>query len=88
MPSTTAITVASLEARLNAHRELMIELLAAWIAGETPADLLQRLQEETVAADFQEDPGALPDAAFAEENEAARETGAILDAARQRAAAK
>jgi hypothetical protein len=77
-----------LEARLNAHRELITELLAAWMAGEPPADLFQRLQEEMVAADYQEDPGALPDEAFAEENESAREIGAILDAARQRALAK
>jgi hypothetical protein len=77
-----------LEGRLNAHRELIIEMLAAMIGGETTAaSFLQRLQDDTTFEDNEEDPGVMPDEAFAIENSAAREVRTMLEAARERAKA-
>ena len=77
-----------LEGRLNAHRELMIEMLAAMIGGEvTITSFLKRLRDDATFKDNEEDPGLLPEGAFAIENAAAREVRSILDAARARAEA-
>jgi hypothetical protein len=81
------MTPQEVEARLNAHRELMIDLLAAVLGGEDAAHLLDRLRNDTAVADYEEDPSAEPDAAFALENATATETRAILSAARARAKA-
>jgi hypothetical protein len=85
---STSLTPQELEGKLNAHRELMIDMLAAMIGGETTiAEFLQRLRDDATFKDNEEDPGVLPDGAFAIENAAAREVRAILEAARARAAA-
>ncbi|RWX79275.1 hypothetical protein EPK99_12025 [Neorhizobium lilium] len=81
------MTPQELEARLNAHRELIIDLLAAVIGGEKAEDVLRRLRDDASVSDYEEDPGVMPDEAFALENATASETRAILDAARARASA-
>ncbi|MDR6817275.1 hypothetical protein J2X76_002448 [Neorhizobium sp. 2083] len=84
----STLTPQELEGRLNAHRELMIELLSAMIGGEiTITSFLRRLRDDATFKDNEEDPGLLPDGAFAIENSAAREVRSILDAARARAQA-
>ncbi|MCC2611672.1 hypothetical protein ABK249_19775 [Neorhizobium sp. Rsf11] len=84
----SAMTPEELEGRLNAHRELLIELLAAMIGGEvTITAFLQRLRDDATFKDSEEDPGVIPEEAFAIENSAAREVRAILEAARARAEA-
>ncbi len=80
-------TPLELEARLNAHRELLIDVLTALIGDQSSSKIAERLRDDTVAADFEEDPGVLPDQAFAIENETASEIRRILDAARKRAKA-
>jgi len=84
----SALPPEELEGRLNAHRELLIELLAAMIGGEvTITAFLRRLRDDATFKDNEEDPGLLPEAAFAIENSAAEEVRAILEAARARAEA-
>lgn len=84
----TALAPEELEGRLNAHRELLIELLAAMIGGEvTITAFLRRLRDDATFKDNEEDPGVVPEEAFAIENSAAREVRAILEAARARAEA-
>ncbi len=84
----SATSLEELEGRLIAQRELLIELLSAMIGGEvTVTAFLQRLRDDATFKDNEEDPGVLPDNAFAIENAAAREVRAILEAARARAAA-
>jgi hypothetical protein len=84
----TVLTPQELEGRLNAHRELMIEMLAAMIGGEvTISAFLRRLRDDATFKDNEEDPGIMPDPAFAIENAAARELRSMLEAARARAAA-
>ncbi|KGD96253.1 hypothetical protein [Rhizobium sp. YS-1r] len=84
----SVMTPEELEGRLNAHRELLIELLAAMIGGEvTITAFLQRLRDDATFKDSEEDPGVIPEEAFAIENSAAREVRAILEAARARAEA-
>jgi hypothetical protein len=79
-------TIEDLEGRLNAYRELMIELLAAMIGGEvTITGFVQKLRDDATFKDGEEDPGVDPDPAFAIENQMAREMRAILEAARARA---
>jgi hypothetical protein len=82
------MTPQEIEARLNAHRELMIDLLATLIGGGSVQDVLQRLSGEAMVVDSEEDPGAVPDPAFATENATAMEIRAILQAAQERAAAQ
>ncbi|MBP2557577.1 hypothetical protein J2T08_004399 [Neorhizobium galegae] len=84
----STLTPQELEGRLNAHRELLIELLSAMIGGEiTITSFLRRLRDDATFKDNEEDPGLLPEGAFAIENSGAREVRSILDAARARAAA-
>lgn len=84
----SSMTPEQLEGRLNAHRELMIEMLSAMIGGEiTITAFLRQLRDDATFKDNEEDPGVMPDGAFAIENAAAREMRAILEAARARAAA-
>ncbi len=84
----TSLTPQELEGRLNAHRELMIEMLSAMIGGEvTITSFLRKLRDDATFKDHEEDPGVMPEAAFAIENAAAREIRAILEAARARASA-
>lgn len=80
------LTPHELEGRLNAHREVLIELLSAMIGGEvTITSFLRRLRDDATFKDNEEDPGLSPDGAFAIENSAAREVRSILEAARARA---
>ncbi|WP_117192216.1 hypothetical protein [Rhizobium terrae] len=84
----STMTPHELEGRLNAHRELLIEMLAAMIGGEvTITSFLRRLRDDATFKDNEEDPGLNPEGAFAIENSAAREVRAILEAARARAEA-
>jgi hypothetical protein len=56
------------------------------IGGEvTITSFLRRLRDDATFKDNEEDPGLLPDGAFAIENSAAREVRSILEAARARA---
>jgi hypothetical protein len=84
----STLTPQELEGRLNAHREVLVELLSAMIGGEvTITSFLRRLRDDATFKDNEEDPGLLPEGAFAIENAAAREVRSILDAARARAEA-
>lgn len=84
----STLTSEEMEGRLNAHRELMIDMLAAMIGGEiTTAQFLKRLRDDATFKDHEEDPGVLPDQGFAIEAAAARELRTVLEAARARAAA-
>lgn len=84
----TALTTEELEGRLAAHRELMIDMLAAMVGGAATADrFLSRLRDDATYKDHEEDPGVLPDNGFAIANATARELRTILEAARARAAA-
>ncbi|MDH6268907.1 hypothetical protein M2360_004326 [Rhizobium sp. SG_E_25_P2] len=73
-----------LERRLNAHREVLTALVAALARGDG-GDILERLAQETLFMNGQEDPGVLPSEAFALEQAHADEIRRIVDAARQRA---
>ena len=75
-----------LEGRLSAQREVLISLLAAFLAGDSKT-LGDRLKDETVFMDGEEDPGVVPSEAFALEAARAAEIKAILGAAKARAAA-
>jgi len=84
----SALTSQELEGRLNAHRELMIEMLSAMIGGEvTITAFLKKLRDDATFKDNEEDPGVIPESAFAIENASAREIRAILEAAKARALA-
>ena len=74
-----------LEGRLNAHRELMIDLLAAFMGGQNRMDeFLRRLSEDASFKDHEEDPGIVPSEGIAIQNAAASEIRSILEAARAR----
>lgn len=84
----STMTTEELEGRLSAHRELMIDMLAAMIGGESrTSQFLARLRDDATYKDHEEDPGVLPDSGFAIANAAARELRTVLEAARARAAA-
>ncbi|MBB6180587.1 hypothetical protein [Pseudorhizobium flavum] len=84
----STLTPEELEGRLNAHRELMIDMLAAMIGGEMQITrFIQRLRDDATFKDNEEDPGVLPESGFAIENAAARELRTVLQAAQARAAA-
>lgn len=83
MPETD---INRLQARLNAHRELLIEVLSILMADKKaigggaqggPGD-------DLVVYNHEEDPGVLPTEAYAEEAEYAEEIRAIFRAARAR----
>lgn len=76
-----------LEARLNAHRKLLLQILTM-LAGDTRfADLLRTYQQETeTIQDHQEDPGVVePDPAYALKGRSHEELQAIISAALVRA---
>lgn len=84
----SALTTEELEGRLSAHRELMIDMLAAMIGGAATTDrFLSRLRDDATYKDHEEDPGVIPGDGFAIANAAARELRTVLEAARARAAA-
>jgi hypothetical protein len=76
-----------LEARLNAHREVLISLMASMMAESRHAKVFDELQQDAIFRDGEEDPGIVPTKAFASEAHAADEIARLLDAARARAAA-
>ena len=76
-----------LEARLNAHREVLITLMAALIRDARYARAFEEIEEETVFMDGEEDPGIVPSRAFASEAHAADEIRLLLEAARARSKA-
>lgn len=75
-----------MEARLNAHREVLISLMASMMAEDRYAKVFDELQQDAVFRDGEEDPGIVPTKAFASEAHAADEIARLLDAARARAA--
>jgi hypothetical protein len=81
------MNIHELEARLNAHREVLISLMASMIADGRHASVFDELQQDTIFRDGEEDPGIVPSRAFASETHAADEIARLLDAARARAAA-
>lgn len=70
-----------LEGRLNAQRELLALILSGMAARDS--DLLALIERKLAVADHQEDPGAVPQAAFAVEGSRSAEVQAILSLARQ-----
>ena len=81
------MNVHELEARLNAHREVLISLMASMMADSRHAKVFDELHEDAVFRDGEEDPGVMPSEAFASEAHAADEIARLLQAARARAAA-
>lgn len=86
----SAIPYATIEGRLLAQRQVLAELLAACDrAGGPLSDWVRAfVSEDFTVQDYAEDPGAVPDPAFAvesiiaeEKRMLAAETGRILDAA-------
>ena len=74
-----------LEGRLNAQRELIAMLMARLTDG--PEDPLWAIVEQSLEVqNHQEDPGAVPDAAFTAEAEMAREFRLIVERAKSREA--
>lgn len=78
------MTPHEIEARLNAHREILITLISAMIRDGRYEKVLAEIEEETVFMDGEEDPGIVPSKAFASENHAADEIRRMLEAARAR----
>lgn len=77
-----------LEARLNAHREILVSLLSEiLISPEGAAELLRNLEEEVLLRDGGEDPGAEPSAGIGRGHEKGEVIREILDTAKARAAA-
>ena len=77
-----------MEARLNAHREVLISLLSALVHDERYAAIFDELQRDTQFMDGEEDPGIVPSKAYASETHAADEIRLLLDAARARGKAR
>lgn len=76
---------AHLEGRINAHRRLMVEIVA--LLGTIPQAreaLLAMARDNETVSDHQEDPGLEPDAAFAAQQIADDEIRGILKAAMAR----
>lgn len=77
-----------IEGRLNAHREILVSLLAAAMNGpEAVSALVRSLGEDVLPKDGAEDPGLTPSAGYASGAEKADEIRAILSAASDRAEA-
>lgn len=77
--------LAHLEGRINAHRRLLVELIATVAAiPAAHAALVAMARENETVADHEEDPGLEPDAAFAAQQVADDEIRAILKAAMDR----
>jgi hypothetical protein len=78
----------TLEARLNAHREILISLLSELlVAPEGMPELLRNLEQETLLTDGSEDPGAEPSAGIGRGHEKGEAIREILNTAKARAAA-
>ena len=79
------MTQHELEARLNAHREVIIAIMTVLMGDEKYQPLFDSLQDDTVFMDGEEDPGIVPSGAFASEAHGADEIRNMLDAAKARA---
>ncbi len=77
----TSLSPQQLEGRLNAQRETLVMLLA-WAMRQPGNDLETRLDDGLSVQDHSEDPGAVPDMAFAIEAAAAEEKKLLLERAR------
>lgn len=82
--------ITKLRGRLNAHRELLIELTSLLMAerGRVPAGAQGGPGEDLAVYDQEEDPGVIPTDGFAEQAEYASEVRAIFDAAKARLEAR
>jgi len=78
--------LATLEGRINAQRELIVTILASLLRDGKIADL-DRIEQEIVPVNGEEDPGVVPSAAYAIEGASAEEIRTILKAAKARAGA-
>lgn len=80
-----ALTLEEMEARLNAHRQLMVHVLSLLIEDHGKRGALPAwLTDDAVFRDHQEDPGAVPNAANAIAGQAADELRRIIEDARTR----
>lgn len=80
---------ASIEARLNAHRRLMVSLFSTLASIPNVRDaLVGMVEENTTVSDQEEDPGVEPDTAYAVQRIADEEIRAILQAALNRYTAR
>lgn len=78
----------TLEARLNAHREILISLLSEMlVTPDRVPELLRNLEQEVLLRDGSEDPGAEPSAGIGRGHEKGEAIREILDTARARATA-
>ncbi|MDM7979262.1 MAG: hypothetical protein QUV71_02825 [Rhizobium sp.] len=78
----------TLEARLNAHREILVSLLSEiLISPEGAPELLRNLEQEVLLRDGAEDPGAEPSAGIGRGHEKGEVIREILDTGKARAAA-
>ncbi|MCJ7997092.1 hypothetical protein J5N58_21735 [Rhizobium cremeum] len=78
----------AIEGRLNAHREILVSLLAAaMMAPEALTEMVRSLEQEVLTRDGAEDPGLTPSAGYASGAEKSEEIREILITARERAAA-
>ncbi|PZU84378.1 MAG: hypothetical protein DI528_14500 [Shinella sp.] len=78
----------AIEGRLNAHREILVSLLAAaMMSPEALTDMVRSLEQDVLTPDGAEDPGLTPSAGYASGVERSDEIREILVTARERAAA-
>lgn len=78
----------TLEARLNAHREILIALLSdRLVSPEGSPELLRSLEQDVLLRDGSEDPGAEPSAGIGRGHETGEAIRDILDTAKARSAA-
>lgn len=78
----------TLEARLNAHREILISLLAELlVTPEGAPELLRNLEEEVLLRDGSEDPGAEQSAGTGRGHEKGEAIREILETAKDRVSA-
>ena len=78
----------TLEARLNAHREILISLLTEILTSPNQApELLRNLEQEVLLRDGSEDPGAEPSAGVRRGHEKGEAIREILETAKARASA-
>ncbi len=82
--------VNKLRGRLNAHRELLIELTSLMMSdhGRVPAGAQGGPGEDLAVYDQEEDPGVIPTEGYAEQAEFAAEVRAIFEAAQARMKAR
>lgn len=81
----TALTPEELEGRVNAHRELMIDLVAALMGGDHAIErFVANIRDEANYRNHEEDPGVIPTDGLVLEAGMAREMRSILEAARAR----